>query len=321
MAPRARCCPGNRGWAGQARAAPQPNPTTDPEADSDPQPAPSRVRTHSRPHNRSRAGPTTDPEVDSDPQPTPRWTWPTADSTPTPVASLEAGSNPKPTPHPPPQPAWRQPRTQRRLHTPPPQPSPRQTRPPQPTPRFAPERTPAGPAMELEEDFDMLDPERLIQCPLVKHHWIRARRFPYHLVKCKESNPEIAKKLATCPFNARHLVPQADLSNHIMKCNDKAFVEQDVVSRSSESSQEQLNNGSTWQAPPSAEDWETDLLEGSESTFVWGVINSAMNSPISDQNNSLPSRMRPPETLPYSVSAGLIRSISSSPWNVVLPQQ
>ncbi|NXX67596.1 GTSF1 factor, partial [Spizella passerina] len=72
-----------------------------------------------------------------------------------------------------------------------------------------------------------------------------------------QSNPEIAKKLATCPFNARHLVPQADLSNHIMKCNDKAFVEQDVVSRASESSQEQLNNGSTWQAPPSAEDWET----------------------------------------------------------------
>uniref|UniRef100_A0A8D2PSV1 Gametocyte specific factor 1 n=1 Tax=Zosterops lateralis melanops TaxID=1220523 RepID=A0A8D2PSV1_ZOSLA len=70
-----------------------------------------------------------------------------------------------------------------------------------------------------------MDPERLIQCPLVKHHQIRARRFPYHLVKCKESNPEIAKKLATCPFNARHLVPQADLSDHIMKCNDKAFMD------------------------------------------------------------------------------------------------
>uniref|UniRef100_A0A8C5UAS8 Gametocyte specific factor 1 n=1 Tax=Malurus cyaneus samueli TaxID=2593467 RepID=A0A8C5UAS8_9PASS len=72
-----------------------------------------------------------------------------------------------------------------------------------------------------------MDPERLIQCPLVKHHMIRARRFPYHLVKCKESNPEIAKKLATCPFNARHLVPRADLSDHIMKCKDKAFMEQD----------------------------------------------------------------------------------------------
>ncbi|NWY36379.1 GTSF1 factor, partial [Sylvia atricapilla] len=104
---------------------------------------------------------------------------------------------------------------------------------------------------------DVLDPERLIQCPLVKHHQIRARRFPYHLVKCKESNPEIAKKLATCPFNARHLVPRADLSDHIVKCNDKAFMEQDVVSRFREPPQDQQKNGSTWQAPPCGEDWET----------------------------------------------------------------
>uniref|UniRef100_A0A8C5U7E8 Gametocyte specific factor 1 n=1 Tax=Malurus cyaneus samueli TaxID=2593467 RepID=A0A8C5U7E8_9PASS len=144
-----------------------------------------------------------------------------------------------------------------------------------------------------------MDPERLIQCPLVKHHMIRARRFPYHLVKCKESNPEIAKKLATCPFNARHLVPRADLSDHIMKCKDKAFMEQDggeetpvllgvwlplkprdalqlepkhliylrtaghcvfsllEVSRFCEPPQEQLNGGSSWQAPPCDEDWET----------------------------------------------------------------
>lgn len=167
----------------------------------------------------------------------------------------------------------------------------------------------------------MLDPERLIQCPLVKHHLIRARRFPYHLVKCKESNPEIAKKLATCPFNARHLVPWADLSDHIMKCKDKAFMEQDAASRSCQPPQEQLNNGSTWQAPPCDEDWETEVLEGSESTFVWGVINSAINSTVSDQNNCLPSRMRAPRTLPYNMSAGLIQSISSSPWNLVSPQQ
>uniref|UniRef100_A0A8U7P001 Uncharacterized protein n=4 Tax=Corvus TaxID=30420 RepID=A0A8U7P001_CORMO len=158
--------------------------------------------------------------------------------------------------------------------------------------------------MEFEEDLDTLDPERLIQCPLVKHHRIRARRFPYHLVKCKESNPEIAKKLATCPFNARHLVPQADLSDHITKCNDKAFMEQDVVSRSCEPPKEQLNNGSTWQAPPCDEDWETELLEGSESPFVWGVINSAINSTISHRNDSLPSEMRLPGTFPYTVSAG-----------------
>lgn len=47
-----------------------------------------------------------------------------------------------------------------------------------------------------------------------------------------QSNPEIAKKLATCPFNARHLVPHSSLADHIMKCSDKAFVEQDVGKRS-----------------------------------------------------------------------------------------
>lgn len=47
-----------------------------------------------------------------------------------------------------------------------------------------------------------------------------------------QSNPEIAKKLATCPFNARHLVPHSSLTDHIMKCSDKAFVEQDVGKRS-----------------------------------------------------------------------------------------
>ncbi|NXS13435.1 GTSF1 factor, partial [Neodrepanis coruscans] len=71
------------------------------------------------------------------------------------------------------------------------------------------------------------------------------------------SNPEIAKKLATCPFNARHLVPPCELSNHILKCNDRAFVEQDVVSGSFEPPQEQMKNRSSWQAPPCSEDWET----------------------------------------------------------------
>ncbi|NWT91070.1 GTSF1 factor, partial [Lanius ludovicianus] len=67
-------------------------------------------------------------------------------------------------------------------------------------------------------------------------------------------NPEIAKKLATCPFNARHLVPWANLSEHITKCKDKAFLEQDVASRSCEPPPE--HTGSTWQAPPCNEDWE-----------------------------------------------------------------
>uniref|UniRef100_A0A8D0FJC2 Gametocyte specific factor 1 n=1 Tax=Strix occidentalis caurina TaxID=311401 RepID=A0A8D0FJC2_STROC len=69
--------------------------------------------------------------------------------------------------------------------------------------------------------LDVLDPERLIPCPYNKHHRIRACRFPYHLVKCKKSYPEVAKKLATCPFNARHLVPQADLSDHVLNTSSR----------------------------------------------------------------------------------------------------
>ncbi|XP_010130807.1 PREDICTED: gametocyte-specific factor 1-like, partial [Buceros rhinoceros silvestris] len=66
----------------------------------------------------------------------------------------------------------------------------------------------------------------LIQCPYNKHHHIRACRFPYHLVKCRKSYPEVAKGLATCPFNARHLIPRAALSDHIANCSDKVSLEQ-----------------------------------------------------------------------------------------------
>ncbi|NXG20828.1 GTSF1 factor, partial [Grallaria varia] len=118
---------------------------------------------------------------------------------------------------------------------------------------------------------DLSDPERLVQCPLVKDHRIRASRFPYHLVKCKESHPEIAKKLGTCPFNARHLVPRQDLTDHIMKCSDKALLEPDVVDRSCQPWEDKVKDGSTWQAPPCDEDWEAEVLESSNSAFVWGA--------------------------------------------------
>ncbi|XP_035422837.1 gametocyte-specific factor 1 [Cygnus atratus] len=158
--------------------------------------------------------------------------------------------------------------------------------------------------MEVEDDFDVLDPERLIQCPYNKHHQIRACRFPYHLVKCKKSYPHVAKELATCPFNARHLVPQADLSDHISKCNDKGFIEQDIVNQSSGFQREQVNAVSTWQAPPCDEDWETEFLEQPNSPFVWGMTNSGINSSSTTfgQKNYLPSSVRAPESFPYAVS-------------------
>ncbi|XP_054080583.1 gametocyte-specific factor 1-like [Rissa tridactyla] len=158
--------------------------------------------------------------------------------------------------------------------------------------------------MELEDDFDDLDPERLIQCPYNKHHRIRAGRFPYHLVKCRKSYPEVAKELATCPFNARHLVRQADLSDHIMKCNDKGILEQDIVNQSCGFQREQMNAVSTWQAPPCEEDWESESSEQSHSPFIWGMTNSGVNSSSTtcEQKNCLPSRVRAPGSFPYTVS-------------------
>ncbi|XP_077694531.1 uncharacterized protein LOC144277536 isoform X2 [Eretmochelys imbricata] len=67
----------------------------------------------------------------------------------------------------------------------------------------------------------VMDPERLIPCPYDKNHQIRASRFPYHLVKCKENNKKRAKELATCPYNARHRVPKQELQLHISTCTDR----------------------------------------------------------------------------------------------------
>ncbi|XP_064030658.1 gametocyte-specific factor 1-like isoform X2 [Pogoniulus pusillus] len=150
--------------------------------------------------------------------------------------------------------------------------------------------------MELEEESDLRDPERLVQCPYDKHHQIRACRFPYHLVKCRKSHPEVAKQLATCPFNARHLVPHHRLGDHIIKCSDKGFLEQDIVSQSCGSQGKAV---STWQAPPCDEDWETEQQEQSESLFIWGETNSGISRATSEDKNQLPSRVRAPKSSPF----------------------
>ncbi|XP_031456920.1 gametocyte-specific factor 1-like isoform X1 [Phasianus colchicus] len=118
------------------------------------------------------------------------------------------------------------------------------------------------------------------------------------------SHPEVAKLLATCPFNARHLVPRADLVDHISKCRDKGFIEHDIAHCSSGFQRDEVNAVSTWQAPPCDEDWETELLEQPNSPFVWGMTNSGINScsVTSGQKNYLPSSVRAPESSPYAAS-------------------
>ncbi|XP_073175041.1 gametocyte-specific factor 1-like isoform X2 [Lepidochelys kempii] len=117
----------------------------------------------------------------------------------------------------------------------------------------------------------VMDPERLIPCPYDKNHQIRASRFPYHLVKCKENNKKRAKELATCPYNARHRVPKQELQLHISTCTDRAPELFSETSTNFCPKKEQKEVPRSWQCPPCLEDWEAEADESAAtSPFVIG---------------------------------------------------
>ncbi|XP_078506426.1 uncharacterized protein LOC144764805 [Lissotriton helveticus] len=102
-----------------------------------------------------------------------------------------------------------------------------------------------------------MDSEDLLQCPYDKNHLIRPSRFPYHLVKCRESNPKAAKDVATCPYNARHRVPKQELQLHISNCLDKCLTENFQAIHVNTEKQKPVHQ-SNWQAPPCQENWDDD---------------------------------------------------------------
>ncbi|XP_075706227.1 protein D7-like [Rhinoderma darwinii] len=109
-----------------------------------------------------------------------------------------------------------------------------------------------------------MDSEGLLQCPYDKNHMIRPSRFPYHLVKCRENNKDVAKVLATCPFNARHRVPKKELDLHMQSCESKCPMEPfqaDAVVQKAEHS-------SNWQSPPCEENWEDENSSTASTPFV-----------------------------------------------------
>ncbi|XP_072254419.1 gametocyte-specific factor 1 [Pyxicephalus adspersus] len=112
------------------------------------------------------------------------------------------------------------------------------------------------------------DPERPLQCPYDANHKIRACRFPYHLVKCRNNHPALASQLVTCPFNARHLIPRGELSFHISRCDDKSCIEKDIADEQSAYCPEV--KPSNWTAPPCSENWDEEA-DDSRSPFIWGT--------------------------------------------------
>nr|XP_025044539.1 gametocyte-specific factor 1-like isoform X3 [Pelodiscus sinensis] len=107
----------------------------------------------------------------------------------------------------------------------------------------------------------VMDPERLMLCPYDKNHQIRASRFPYHLVKCRENNKKIAKELATCPYNARHKVPKRELQLHISTCTDNTAPELfSGTAMTFSPKKDWKETPRSWQGPPCQEDWEAVLV-------------------------------------------------------------
>ncbi|KAL3059476.1 hypothetical protein OYC64_014143 [Pagothenia borchgrevinki] len=165
-------------------------------------------------------------------------------------------------------------------------------------------RTAAAERAVLEEDEEMigkdahLDPDTLLQCPFDKNHLIRVCRFPYHLIKCRKNHPKLASELKTCPYNARHLVPQNQLMSHTETCEDRISV--DTEDRGSTNGPIPLKVPvSIWVNPDMSEDWD-DEADDAAPPFVWGV-NTVMDHQFEMKpTNNLGPSFRTPNTLPWA---------------------
>ncbi|XDB56775.1 hypothetical protein AB1E18_010237 [Capra hircus] len=52
-------------------------------------------------------------------------------------------------------------------------------------------------------------------------------RFQYHLASCRRKNPKKAKKMASCKYNACHVVPIKKLEEHEAACVNRSTVEEE----------------------------------------------------------------------------------------------
>lgn len=74
--------------------------------------------------------------------------------------------------------------------------------------------------------YSIPDSDDLLECPYDKVHLVRAKRFQYHLMKCR--NNYKGREYMTCPFNAKHEMPKPEYRHHIQHCPDKALIEPEL---------------------------------------------------------------------------------------------
>ncbi|XP_067660952.1 protein D7-like isoform X2 [Haliotis asinina] len=85
-------------------------------------------------------------------------------------------------------------------------------------------------------ELSVPDPEELLECPYDKVHMVRAKRFQYHLMKCRKNWP--GSEFSVCPFNAKHEMPKPELRYHMATCSDRAVLEKDIAYEKSKMNEE-----------------------------------------------------------------------------------
>ncbi|WAR17698.1 GTSF1-like protein [Mya arenaria] len=109
--------------------------------------------------------------------------------------------------------------------------------------------------------YHVPDPEELIECPYDRVHMVRAKRFQYHLVRCRKNY--IGSEFQKCPFNAKHHVPKPEFRHHIANCPDKAIVETEIGA-ANKREENQLKGCTDTPAYknleiPNQEDWDEEI--------------------------------------------------------------
>lgn len=106
------------------------------------------------------------------------------------------------------------------------------------------------------------DPEELIECPYDRVHMVRAKRFQYHLVKCRKNYT--GTEFMKCPFNAKHHVPKPEFRHHIANCPDKAIMEPELSYSSREDNVDRVKGCTDTPVYrdieiPTQEDWDSEI--------------------------------------------------------------
>ncbi|XP_072042717.1 uncharacterized protein [Amphiura filiformis] len=118
-------------------------------------------------------------------------------------------------------------------------------------------------------NFDMVDPDAEFICPYDPVHKIIAKRFPYHVMRCRKNWN--GRSMLTCVFNARHIVPASEHRHHIDNCPDRKCIEADFAYQQRLAGVHQsgfntkgctsLPNYDRDVEPDAEEDWDNEISE------------------------------------------------------------